>query len=105
MRRIDIQELILRILEEEARLNFISNYQMYLIHRYLLQENLFSDFGSSALYRMVAEYPDDIKVSVKGIVIVRIEEFHTSLDNNLRFSKSEKSKKLMAKIWKDVKDK
>ena len=62
MRKVDIQELILRILEEDAQRSFISNYQMYLIHNYLLQENLFSDFGSSALYRMVAEYPDDIWV-------------------------------------------
>ena len=105
MRRIDIQELILRILEEDERLSFISNYQMYLIHRNLLQENLFSDFGSSALYRMVAEYPNDIKISVKGIEIVHIEHFYTALDNNLRFSKSEKSKELMAKVWNDVKDK
>lgn len=105
MRRIDIQELILRILEEDAKLSFISNYQMYLIHKHLLQENLFSDFGSSALFRMMAEYPDDIRVSVKGIEIIRIEEFHTSLDNNLRFSKNEKSKRLMAKVWKNVKDK
>lgn len=105
MKRIDIQELIFRILEEDARLSFISNYQMYLIHRNLLQENLFSDFGSSALYRMVAEYPNDIKVSVKGIEIVHIEQFYTALDNNLRFSKSERTKELMAKVWKDVKDK
>lgn len=105
MRRIDIQELILRILEEDEKLSFISNYQMYLIHKHLLQENLFSDFGSSALFRMMSEYPDDIKVSVKGIEIVHIEHFHVALDNNLRFSKSKKSKELMGKVWQVVKDK
>ncbi len=105
MRKVDIQELILRILEEDAQRSFISNYQMYLIHNYLLQENLFSDFGSSALYRMVAEYPDDIRISITGMEIIRIEEFHKALDDNLRFSKSQRTKELMDKVWADIKDK
>ena len=92
-------------MEEDAKLCFISNYQMYLIHKHLLQENLFSDFGSSSLLRMMAEYPEDIKVSVKGIEIIHIEQFHVALDNNLRFSKSKKSKELMGKVWEVVKDK
>lgn len=105
MRRIDIQELILRILEEDAENSFISNYQMYLIHKHLLQKNYITDFGTGSLYSMVAEYPEDVHVVADGIEIVKIEEFYIKLSQNLRFSKSEKTKELMGKVWKDVKDK
>ena len=104
MRRVDIQELILSILEEDAKRSFISNYQMYLIYKYLLQENFLSDFGSKALYQMMAEYPDDIRISVSGIEILQVEKFHEALDRNLRFSKSKRIKELMDKVWNDIKD-
>ena len=54
---------------------------------------------------MVAEYPDDIRISITGMEIIRIEEFHKALDDNLRFSKSQRTKELMDKVWADIKDK
>ena len=105
MKRVDIQELIFHILEEDSDLSFISNYQMYLIQNYLLRRNLFSDFGTDSLIRLMMEYPCDMELVGDGIKIVKIEELHHSMSVNLRFSKSDKMKQLMEEVWSDIKDK
>ena len=105
MRRVDIQELILHILEEDAKREFISNYQMYLIHNYLLTRNLFSDFGTGSLWRMVNEYQNNIKLLDNGIKMMHLEQLYKELASNLRFSSDEKTKKLILEAWTTVKDK
>jgi hypothetical protein len=105
MRRVDIQELILHILEADAHRDFISNYQMYLLHNYLLTRNFFSDFGNNAVWRMEREYQEDIKVVAEGIHIIHIEKLLRELEANLRFSKSDNMKSLIIEAWTSVKDK
>ena len=105
MKKIDIQELLLHILEEDTNREFISNYQMYLIHNHLLKQNLFSDFGEGALWRLTRNYKENMQLSENGIQIIHIKELREALSANLRFSKSDDIKILMTKVWSDVKDK
>lgn len=105
MKRVDIQELILHILEADAQREFISNYQMYLIHNYLLTQNLFSDFGKGALWRLVNEYQENMKLLDNGIRMVHVEKLYKELADNLRFSTNENTKKLIFEAWTIAKDK
>lgn len=105
MRRVDIQELILHILETDAQREFISNYQMYLVHNYLLSRYLFSDFGTGALWRMASEYHENMRLLDNGIKMMHLEQLHKELAANLRFSTNENTKKLIVEAWTIVKDK
>lgn len=105
MKKIDIQELILHILEMDTQRSFISNYQMYLIHNYLLTRDMFSDFGTDAIWRMVREYHEDMQIVEEGIQIMHVEKLYRELDSNLRFSKSDKMKVLVSEVWSSIKDK
>lgn len=105
MKKVDIQELLLYILEEDMNCEFISNYQMYLIHNHLLKQNLFSDFGEGALLHLTRNYKENIQLSGNGIQIIHIKELREALSENLRFSKSDDIKILMTEVWSDVKDK
>ncbi len=104
MKRIDIEELFLHLLEYDENSRFISNYQMYLMHNYLLQKHFLSDFNSKFIGFFESHYSEDVEIVEIGVKINNPVNLRKRLSYNLSFSKNDELKAIISEVWENVKD-